>query len=235
MDGSVHHESWLRGVAANPGAPSDVLLRLLAPAGRAAVDRVLGPTGGGVGPVDEMIDEPELGWYEACAGSPHPGLRRVAATCPRLPEELVHRLAGDRDDLVRHLPACNHPPAPPATVLAAFLAVPRQRPYLLSPARLPRTGLGHLLDHEDPEVRAPAAADTGLAEPPVRLLGDPDPRVRRAAAANRLLPLGLVEPLLEQRELAEGAAANPGLSEARLHALLDRAGLPRIARQPGGQ
>ncbi|MER7756298.1 hypothetical protein [Kitasatospora sp. NPDC097643] len=211
---------------------------------RDAIDRVIGCTTECVGPVDEMIVEPENGWYEACARSEHPVLRRVAATCARLPEELVHRLAADPDSDVRHLLACNHPLAPPAIVLDAFLARPRNRRYLRTLPRLPRTGLHHLLDHEDPEVRALAAADTALAQPPVHLLSDPEPPVRRAAAANPLLPLHLLsslltgslvtdsflaDSLLADPDVAEGAAANPALPAERLHELLDLIGLPRVA------
>ncbi|MGV9267621.1 hypothetical protein ACWDRR_23520 [Kitasatospora sp. NPDC003701] len=196
---------------------------------RAAIDRVMGHPAECIGPVDEMITEPRTSWYEACAGSEDPALRRVAATCPLLPEELVHRLANDPDADVRHLLAYNHPLAPPTTVLDAFVATPRQRPYLLTLSRLPRTGLDRLLHHDDPDVRALAAADTGLAQPPVHLLADPEPRVRRAAAANPRLPLDLVSSLLEDPEHAEGAAANPSLPAERLHELLDHAGLPRLA------
>ncbi|MER5553729.1 hypothetical protein ABT001_19005 [Streptomyces sp. NPDC002793] len=193
---------------------------------RAAIDRIIGRTAEDIGAVEEMLIEPPTGWYEACAASTHPVLRRVAASCARLPEELVRRLADDPDADVRHLLACNHPLAPPAVVLDAFVAAPRQRPYLLTSPRLPRTGLRHLLGHGDPAVRALAAADAGLARPPLHLLGDPEPRVRRAAAANPLLPLGLLSSLLDTPEHAEGAAANPGLPAERLHRLLDLSGLP---------
>jgi hypothetical protein len=196
---------------------------------RAAIDRVIGCAAESIGPVAEMFIEPEASWYEACAASPLPLLRRVAATCSRLPEELVHRLADDSDADVRHLLAYNHPLAPPTIILNAFIATPRQRPYLLTLPRLPRTGLHHLLDHDDPDVRALAAADTSLAQPPVHLLADPAPRVRRATAANPLLPLDLISSLLDDPELAEGAAANPNLPAERLHELLDLSGLPRTA------
>ncbi|MFJ9846793.1 hypothetical protein ACIRYZ_41455 [Kitasatospora sp. NPDC101155] len=192
---------------------------------RAALDRVVGHTSECVGPVGEMFLEPEASWYEACAVSEEPLLRRVAATCAWLPGELVQGLASDPDPQVRHLLALNHPLAPSAIVLDAFMSVPRHRPYLLTLTRLPRTGLGHLLDHADADVRTLAAADSSLAEPPVRLLADPEPGVRRAAAANPLLPLELVSSLLEDPELAESAAANPSLPVARLHELLDRGGL----------
>ncbi|MFH9353142.1 hypothetical protein [Kitasatospora sp. NPDC017646] len=196
---------------------------------RAALDRAVGHTAECVGPVGEMFLEPEASWYEACAASEERLLRRVAATYARLPGESLRRLAADPDPEVRHLLALNHPLAPPAIVLDAFIAVPRHRPYLLTLARLPRTGLGHLLDHADAEVRALAAADSSLAEPPVRLLSDSDPGVRRAAAANPLLPPELLSSLLEDPESAEGAAANPSLPVARLHELLDRSGLPATA------
>ncbi|MBT2369945.1 hypothetical protein J7E88_32920 [Streptomyces sp. ISL-10] len=132
----------------------------------------------------------------------------------------------DPDCDVRHLLACNHPLAPPRIILDAFIATPRQRPCLLTLPRLPRTGLHHLLDHDDPDVRALAAADTSLARPPVRLLADPESRVRRAAAANPLLPVDLIASLLNAPEHAEGAAANPNLPAKRLHKLLDLSGPP---------
>jgi len=193
---------------------------------RAAIDRIIGYPAEGIGPVDEMLVEPGTCWYEACAASPQALLRRVAASCPRLPGALVRRLADDPDADVRHLLAYHHPLAPPPLVLDAFLATPRQRPYLRTLPHLPRTGLTHLLDHDDPEVRALAAADTGLARPPRHLLTDPEPRVRRAAAANPLLPPDLIASLLDDPEHAEGAAANPHLPEERLHELLDLSGLP---------
>lgn len=203
---------------------------------RAAVDRIAGHTAGhtgqtaeDIGAVDDMIVEPSTSWYETCAASTDPLLRRVAASCRRLPRETVHRLAADPDAEVRHLLAYNHPLAPPAIVLEAFIATPRQRRYLLTLPSLPRTGLHHLLDHEDPDVRALAAADAGLARPPLHLLADPEPHVRRAAAANPLLPLDVISSLLHAPEHAEGAAANPGLPAERLHGLLDLSGLPRRA------
>lgn len=196
-----------------------------------AIDRIIGHSAESIGPVGEMLIEPETSWYESCAASTHPLLRQVAATCPRLPEELVHRLADDHDADVRHLLAYNHPLAPPKIILDAFIATPRQRPYLLTLPRLPRTGLHHLLDHDDPDIRALAAADTSLAQPPVHLLADPEPRVRRAAAANPLLPLDLISSLLDAPEHAEGAAANPNLPAERLHELLDLSGLLPAATQ----
>ncbi|KES05432.1 hypothetical protein BU52_19515 [Streptomyces toyocaensis] len=196
---------------------------------RQALDRVVGRTAEDIGPVGEMQVEPDTDWYSACAISTQSLLRRVAATCPRLPRQLVHRLADDPDPQVRYLIAYNHPLAPPRTVLDAFIATPRQRPYLLTLPHLPRTGLQHLLDYEDPDVRRLAAADLTLDRPPIHLLTDTD--VRRAAAGNPLLPLDLIATLLDDPETAEGATTNPSLSAERLHELLDRTDLPHTATE----
>ncbi|MGW6919262.1 hypothetical protein ACWGB8_36420 [Kitasatospora sp. NPDC054939] len=177
-------------------------------------------------PILEPYEEPDLAWYRACAVSEEAVLRRAAAKCTALPADLVARLAADPDDEVRHRLASWHPLAPAETVLAAFVARPQQRPHLLTGPTLPRTGLAHLLDHPDPEVRALAAADpTGQA--PLQQLTDPDELVRRTAAANPLIRRDALDGLLQDPATAQGAAANPGLPAARLHALLDSAGLPR--------
>ncbi|WP_370072750.1 hypothetical protein [Streptacidiphilus sp. MAP5-3] len=193
---------------------------------RNAIDRVVGHSAEQVGYVGEAFFEPDPSWYEACAGSEHPLLRRVAATCHQLPEAVVARLAEDPDADVRILLACNHPLAPPSTVLEAFLAAPRLRAYLRTLSRLPRTGLAHLLDHADPEVRALAAADPTLAKPPLALLDDSSEQVRREFAANPLLPQDLLVDLLDRPDSAESVAANPAQPAPRLHELLDRCGLP---------
>ncbi|MET9145081.1 hypothetical protein [Streptomyces sp. NPDC004042] len=191
---------------------------------RDALDRVIGRGADQIGVVARSFGEPDPGWYADCAASGDPLLRRAAASWPDLPADAAARLAADPDPDVRHLLACNHPAAPPELLLEAFLALPRQRAHLRTLPRLPRTGLRHLLGHADAEVRALAAGDPTLEEPPVRLLDDPDAAVRRAAAANPRLPGDLLARLLEDPATAEDAAANAALTDARLHALLDRAG-----------
>ncbi|MGW6247502.1 hypothetical protein [Streptomyces roseolus] len=184
-------------------------------------------------PIGEVPAEPATSWFAACATSEHAILRRVAASHAALPVELVGRLAADPDPEVRHRLACHHPLAPPGAVLDTFVARPEQRRHLLTLPRLPRTGLRHLLDHDDPEVRALAAADPALEEPPVRLLADPDERVRRAAAAAPALrDADALAALLDDPATAEGAAANPNLPARRLHELLDLAGVPRRRLPP---
>lgn len=192
---------------------------------RRMIDHVIGRSADDIGLIHQPFNPPALEWFAACAVSGHPLLRRIAATFPLLPDDLVARLAHDPDSDVRHLLAYNHPSAPPRLLLDAFIAGRRQRPYLLTHPRLPRTGLAHLLDHEDPDVRALATADPTLPHPPLTHLHDPDPRVRSAAAANPLLPADLLAQLLIDPDRAQSAASNAGLTSAQLHGLLDRAGL----------
>ncbi|MFD0531490.1 hypothetical protein ACFQ1I_40745 [Kitasatospora arboriphila] len=132
---------------------------------------------------------------------------------------LVETLAQDDDEEVRIRLACHHPLAPPHLLLDVFVTRPAHREHLLTLPAFPRTGRTHLIGHPDPEVRALAAADPALPEPPV---DDPDEAVRRAAAANPSLTPQALEPLLADLRTAEGAAANPSLPAARMHALLDR-------------
>ncbi|MFF3215396.1 hypothetical protein ACFYYB_32745 [Streptomyces sp. NPDC002886] len=169
-------------------------------------------------PITEPADEPSPDWFAACAASEEPVLRQVAASWPGMPAELVDTLARDEDEEVRIRLACRHPLAPPHLLLDVFVTRPVHRPHLLTLPAFPRTGLTHLIGHPDPEVRALAAIDPALSEPP---LEDPDESVRRAAAANPSLAPETLEALLADLRTAEGAAANPSLPVPRMHALLD--------------
>ncbi|KOU40083.1 hypothetical protein ADK55_32090, partial [Streptomyces sp. WM4235] len=169
-------------------------------------------------PITEPATEPSPDWYAACAASEQPVLRRVAARWPGLPAKLVGTLALDDDEEVRIQLACHPPLAPPHLLLDVFVTRPAHRPHLLTLPAFPRTGRTHLIGHPDPEVRALAAADATLPEPP---LEDPDDAVRRAAAANPTLTPETLETLLTDLRTAEGAATNPSLPVPRMHALLD--------------
>ncbi|MER7723234.1 hypothetical protein [Streptomyces sp. NPDC096323] len=169
-------------------------------------------------PDPDPATAPSPDWFAACAVSGEPVLRRVAASWSGLPAELVETLAQDEDEEVRIRLACNHPLAPPHLLLDVFVTRPAHRSHLLALPGFPRTGRTHLIGHPDPEVRALAAADPTLPEPPV---DDADEAVRRAAAANPSLTPEALEPLLADPRTAEGAAANPSLPVARMHALLD--------------
>ncbi|MFJ4340185.1 hypothetical protein [Streptomyces sp. NPDC088915] len=170
-------------------------------------------------PITAPATPPSPGWFAACAASGEPVLRRVAASWPGLPAELVAELAQDDDEEVRIRLACHHPLAPPRLLLDVFVTRPAHRPHLLTLPAFPRTGTSHLIGHADPQLRALAAADPALSDPPVE---DPDEAVRRAAAANPSLTPQALEALLADPCTAEGAAANPSLPVPRMHALLDR-------------
>ncbi len=180
----------------------------------------------------EPVDHPGLDWYHACARSPHPLLRRAAATCRELDAPTVRRLAADEDREVRLLLALHHPDAPPALLLEAHLARPRHRRRLRLRAAFPTRGLpAALAAHEDSEIRELAAADPEFDGDLAALRADPAPDVRRAAAANPRTPATTVHALLADpdadSDLREGAAASPHLTGNQLHALLDRLGVPR--------
>lgn len=193
---------------------------------RRMIDYCIGRSADEIGLSHEWFSPPSPDWFAACAVSGHPLLRRIAATYPGLPEDLADRLTRDPDDDVRHLLAYNHHAAPPRLLLDAFIASRRQRPYLLNHPNMPRTGLADLLTHDDPEVRALAAADSTLVRPPLAQLTDPDPRVRNAAASNPTIPAAVLQRLLETPESAQAAASNPTLAADQLHRLLTRAGVP---------
>ncbi|MFD4588947.1 hypothetical protein [Streptomyces sp. NPDC058434] len=184
-----------------------------------AIDRVIGHGPDCTCPITEPTGEPSPDWFAVCAASEEPVLRRVAARFPGLPAELAATLAQDDDEEVRILLACHHPLAPPHLLLDVFVTRPAHRPHLLTLPAFPRTGRAHLIGHPDPGIRALAAADPTLPEPPVE---DPDESVRRAAAANPSLTPEALEALLVDSRTAEGAAANPSLPVPRMHALLDR-------------
>lgn len=170
-------------------------------------------------PITQPATELSPDWFATCAVSEEPVLRRVAAGWPGLSAELVETLAQDDDEEVRIRLACHHPLAPPNLLLDVFVTRPAHRPHLLTLPAFPRTGRAHLIEHPDPEVRALAAADPALPEPP---LEDPDDAVRRAAATNPTLTPESLETLLTDLRTAEGAAANPSLPVPRMHALLDQ-------------
>ncbi|MCJ0869288.1 hypothetical protein [Streptomyces sp. AP-93] len=188
-----------------------------------AIRRVIGHGPDCTCPITEADTEPDTepspAWFAACAASEEPVLRRVAASWPGLPEELVETLAQDDDEEVRIRLACHHPLAPPNLLLDVFASRPVHRPHLLTLPAFPRTGRTHLIGHPDPEVRALAACDPTLPEPPVE---DPDESVCRAAASNPSLTAEVLESLLADPRTAEGAASNPSLPVPRMHALLDR-------------
>ncbi|MFE6364840.1 hypothetical protein ACFVP3_33220 [Streptomyces sp. NPDC057806] len=182
------------------------------------VDMMLGHCPDCTCPIITHSAEPLPDWYATCAASEEPALRRIAASWPDLPAQLVAALALDDDEEVLIRLACHHPLAPPHLLLDVFVTRPAHRPHLLTLPALPRTHLTHLIEHPDPQVRALAAADPALPHPPLQ---DCDPAVRQAAATNPALTPQILETLLTNPRTAQGAAANPSLPVARIHALLN--------------
>ncbi|GLX19592.1 hypothetical protein [Streptomyces lavendulae] len=115
-------------------------------------------------PITRPATEPAPDWYATCATSEEPEPRRVAASLPGLPVELVRTLALDDDEEVLIRLACHHPLAPPHLLLDVFVTRPAHRPHLLTLPAFPRTGLTHLTDLRTAEG---AAANPSL--PVVRM------------------------------------------------------------------
>ncbi|QNP62977.1 hypothetical protein [Streptomyces genisteinicus] len=167
-----------------------------------------------------------------CAASAHPWLRRSAAVCAELPADAVGLLARDDDFAVRLLLAERHPGAPPELLLDLYLhehGTHRAVFALTSRPRFPARGLAaRFADAGDPQARALAVRDPDA--PPAlldRLSRDPDGRVAGPATGDPRLPLPRLLELLDDPRLGMFAAYNPALPVARMHALLDRAGVPR--------
>ncbi|WBP92123.1 hypothetical protein [Kitasatospora cathayae] len=165
MSSSPLTEAWLRGVAANPAAPSDVLLRLLAPEGRAAWPVLCGERALPSDVVEAVLKHPERAVRRAFARNRYadPGQRG--------------RLVDDADSLVRAALAAGRRPhlgwteVLPDAVLEALLTArddeggqvltaaeirqelefSRQIPQSIPP--------GEMVHHPNPELRAQA---TGL-------------------------------------------------------------------------
>ncbi|HEU5028450.1 MAG TPA: hypothetical protein VFV01_26295 [Spirillospora sp.] len=219
-----------RAVAANPSLPPDLVAVLaddpehevrlavslrpeLTEEQRAAIDYRVGP--------EDRLRPPRWFWdrlddldlMRRYATSAHTGLRRFAAYSPHLPPDLVARLAGDEDFVVRLLLSEKHPD-PPGELL---LSVALESPFITRLDRtghpnFPREGLARLADADDPVARILALRDPELPARDVeRLSRDGEPGVRAAAARDARLPEPRLLELLDDPEAAGSAARNPGL------------------------
>lgn len=205
----------LEGLAANPSAPQDILLRILEHAEhriRAALVHRAG--------VPDAV-------YDAVARHPDPRTRRLLAMDGRVPGGLRARLAGDPDPTIRMAVAWgpdlrwDADPLPPETV-ARLAADPdaRVRHALCELASLPARERASLAADPDPKVRRNALQM--WRHPPQHVvdaaLGDPDPDVRRQAMLHGYQRRPeLVPPLLAAG--CEGVASDAVLDRAQAAAL----------------
>ncbi|MDX6348312.1 MAG: hypothetical protein QOF84_3102, partial [Streptomyces sp.] len=189
MPSSPLAELWLRGVAANPAATPEVLLRLLDPAARAAwkslcEERDLPPE-----VVEEVITHPER------------EVRRGFARNQRVATTQRGRLVNDPDVLVRAALATGPRPRPARietlpddvleTLLTAhddtgqgqILTADEIKEELEMSGQIPSSFRCRMPDHKNSELRARAVRLWLWLTPGQRdaLLTDPDPVVRDAA------------------------------------------------------
>jgi hypothetical protein len=143
--------------------------------------------------------------YERLAASPEPGVRATLAGNPAIGAELIRGLAADPGYDVQRSVA--HHPDVPLEVVVALAAATR-----IGPTLLPRIATA-----SRPEIE--------------RLAASPDPVVRMLLAARRDLPAEIRDALAADPDakVAKSIAPHPGLSEARLRAMVDRHGVRVVA------
>ncbi|MEU6143997.1 hypothetical protein ABZ848_27050 [Streptomyces sp. NPDC047081] len=202
---------------------------------------------------DESVHHRELDWVVALhddpeamrrlAASSHPVVRRSVARAPRLPSDVVERLARDEDRIVHLFLAESCDDAPADMLLSvwqwwtgsfSFPDRPRGHPDF------PREGLLRYADDPNPRMRQLALDDPEstlelvermsrdpdvdvryrAAQDPrltvvdaVRLVDDPVDHIRHAAARHPDLPGRVLAGLLFDPELARTAAGHPALPE----------------------
>ncbi|WP_235882124.1 hypothetical protein [Streptomyces apricus] len=144
--------------------------------------------------------------YARLAADPVPGVRADLAANPALDEGLIRAMADDRDPAVRR--ALAHHPRVPLDVLTAL-------------ARTAKVGAVLL-----PRVAAASPAEVE------ELAASPDPAARMLVAQRRDLPSGIRDRLAgdPDAKVVKAIAPHPGLTEARLRAMVDRHGVRVLAR-----
>ncbi|KPC63377.1 hypothetical protein [Streptomyces chattanoogensis] len=143
---------------------------------------------------------------ERLAGDPVPGVRADLAGNPAIDDATIRALATDRADDVRRMLA--HNPQVPLDVLARLAGTTR-----IGATLLPRI----------------AAASPAEAE---ELAGSPDAAVRMLLAERRDLPPRIRDALAADPDakVVKSIAPHPGLTEARLRAMVDRHSVAVVAK-----
>ncbi|MFG2627841.1 hypothetical protein [Streptomyces sp. NPDC048473] len=234
----------LSSLAANPSLPPDLVARLavspdphvrlvvsarpeLTEDERAAIDYTVGSEDR-LHPLAWVREAREdMDVLRRCATSAHLWLRRSAAACPGLPQDLVELLARDEDFAVRLLLCECHPEPPPELMLDLFLNGEHRAVMMLaSKPRFPSEGLAaRFADSSDPKRRRLALRDPGLGADALDRLSR-DPETRGAAARDPRLALSRIRELLADTDTVGSVAGNPALPVKDMHELLDLAAVP---------
>ncbi|MEV7807577.1 hypothetical protein AB0O28_31975 [Microbispora sp. NPDC088329] len=149
--------------------------------------------------------------YERLAGSPEPCIRATLAENPTIGDRLIRRLAADPGHEVQR--GLAHNPRVPLDVLTTLAETVKVGPTLL-----PRIATASLAEIEELAASRNPAARMLVAE-----RRDLPPEIRDALAADA------------DARVLKSIAPHPGLSEARLRAMVDRHAvrvLARVARNP---
>ncbi|MER6788319.1 hypothetical protein ABT330_27525 [Streptomyces sp. NPDC000658] len=143
--------------------------------------------------------------YRKLAADPAPGVRADVAANPAIDDALMSALAADRDPDVRR--GLAHNPRVPLDVLARLAESVRIGATLL------------------PRIAAATPAEV------LRLVRSPIPAVRMLLARRRDLPPQVRDRLADDPDakVVRSVASHPGLTEARLRAMLDRHGVQVLA------
>ncbi|MGW2200022.1 hypothetical protein ACWCSH_47825, partial [Streptosporangium sp. NPDC001682] len=144
--------------------------------------------------------------YERLAGSPEPGVRAALAANPAIDDDLIRVLATDPGHDVRR--SLVHNPHVPLEVLTRLAGTTKIGSTLLS--------------------RIAAASHAEVED----LAASPNPAVRMLLAERRDLPSEIRDALATDPDakVLKSIAPHPGLSEARLRAMVNRHGVRVIAK-----
>ncbi|MET7362016.1 hypothetical protein ABZS76_26765 [Streptomyces sp. NPDC005562] len=157
------------------------------------------------------------------AASAHVGLRRALAAQPRLPADVVARLAADEDSGVRRA-LCDFCTDAPHALLLERHATAQDRNW--SAARLHRNfavpGLARYADDPNPRLRRAALDDPDAGPELVLRLAD-DPEVTEWAVRDPRLAAAELLRRLTLPHSASAAAGNPALPPKAMHRLIDLA------------